>query len=61
MSEPEVCPRCRHDVRHEVTGGERLKRVVPGLKPERRACGVLSIDGWACHCQSRWHVGVGSR
>ena len=50
-----------HDVRHTVTGAQRLKRAVPGMKPVRRACGASSAEGWSCHCRSRWHVGVERR
>jgi hypothetical protein len=61
MSEPETCPRCGHGVRHPVVGADRLKNALPGLKPERQACGAAGVEGWACPCHSRWHLGVRRR
>ncbi|WP_280637348.1 hypothetical protein [Nocardioides sp. W7] len=35
-----------------------MKRLLPGLKPERVTCGV-STGTWPCPCRSRFHVGIG--
>jgi len=41
---------------HDLPAGERVKKLVPGLKPKREACGEPT-DSWPCPCRSRFHVG----
>ena len=52
----EACPRCGHDVVHELPASERLKKLVPGMSPHRVTCGAQT-DSWRCPCRSRYHRG----
>lgn len=53
----EACPRCGHDRVHELKKSDRMKKLLPGFKPERVTCGT-DTGTWACPCRSRFHVGV---
>lgn len=55
----DACPRCGHDQVHDLPASERFKKLVPGMKPKRTACGAL-VGDWHCPCLSMFHVGVGA-
>lgn len=53
----EACPRCGHDRIHDLPTSDRVKKLMPGLKPSRAVCGVPT-GAWPCPCRSRFHIGV---